>query len=269
MTHLVTYEGKQIYFEHYPGTGLTVVLSHGWGMASPVWVNTVARLVDAGYGVAVYDHRCCGQSDKDFSDVGIETLGSDLVALVDHLSLDRVVLNGWSLGGAVVTDAAAKLGSRCAGLVHTGAASPRYTQAADFPLGGQPEDVEATIQAARADRINFLKGLYFNAVFAVDVGEDIKHWCWQLAVQASPAADASLRALAHLDQRHILEHLEMPLLVFTGTEDQFVPAAIGRAAVEMTPKATLVELDGCGHAPFLEMPEAYHDALLSFLGDLR
>ena len=46
----------------------------------------------------------------------------DVVRLVDHLSLDRPVINGWSLGGAVATAAVAKLGERASGLVLTGGA---------------------------------------------------------------------------------------------------------------------------------------------------
>ena len=67
------------------------------------------------------------------------------------------MLNGWSLGGAVAIDAAARLGSRLAGLVLTCGATPRYTRGDDFPYGGTAADVAATVAALRADRVNFLK----------------------------------------------------------------------------------------------------------------
>ena len=259
---------RQIYFEHYasgPGGQQTVVLSHGWGMSCRVWDNTVARLVDAGHGVVTYDHRCCGQSDKDFADVSIEALGADLAALCQHLALGRPVLSGWSLGGAVVVDAASRLGSNVGGLVLTGGATPRYTQGEGFPHGGQAEDVAATVAALRADRVNFLKSLYFDGVFAKDVGEDVKGWCWRIALQASSGADASLGALAQLDQRSAMAELSCPALVATGGQDGVVAPAIGRYAAGSLPSAELVEFEDCGHAVFLEDADRYHGALLDFL----
>ena len=259
---------KQIYFEHYPGQEPTVVLCHGWGMAGQAWANTVARLMDAGRGVVVYDHRGCGRSDKDFADVSIEALGDDLAALVEHLVLDRVVLNGWSLGGAVVVDAAAKLGQRLAGLVLTVGATPRYTQAEGFPHGGTAADVAATVAALRADRQNFLRTLYYDGAFGKDVGETTKQWFWQIAMQASPGADASLAALASVDQRATLAALTAPVLVFVGEADGVVAPDIGRAAAALATKGRLVELPGCGHVPFLEDPDTYHGELQRFLQEV-
>jgi len=257
--------GRQIYFEHYAGRGPAVVLAHGWGMSCRVWDDTIARLTDRGHEVVATDQRCCGRSDKDFADVSIEALGDDVVALCKYLALDAVVLNGWSLGGAVAVDAALKLGTALRGLVLTAGATPRFTQAPGFPHGGKPEDVAGTVAALRAGRIAFLKGLYFGGVFAVDVGDDVKQRCWQLALEASPGADASLGALAQLDQRTALAKLSAPSLVVVGQRDGIVPPGIGRAAAALLPNATLCELD-CGHAPFLELPDAYHSALFDLLG---
>ncbi len=269
MAYLCVDGERRIYYEHYFAGRTTVVLSHGWGMGSRVWDGTVARLQDAGFGVVTYDQRGCGRSDKDFLDVSIEALGGDLATLCDHLSLSAPVLNGWSLGGAVVIDAAARLGSRLAGLVLTCGATPRYTCAAGFPYGGTPAVVTDTVGALRADRVNFLKTLYYEGVFARDVGEAVKHWCWQISLQAGPAADASLAALANLDQRAAMARIEAPALVVVGANDGVVAPDIGRFAARQLPNAELFEMAQCGHAPFLEDAPAYHEAVLRFVGGLR
>lgn len=268
MAHLQVAGNRRIYFEHHAGSGAAVVLSHGWGMGCRVWDNTAARLLDAGRSVVVYDHRCCGASDKDFAEVSVDVLGADLAQLCGHLQLDRPVLNGWSLGGAVVVNAATRLGENLGGLVLTGAATPRYTQAEGFPHGGQAGDVAATVAALRADRVNFLRALYFDGVFARDPGEAVKDWCWRIALQASPGADASLADLAQLDQRGDLARLSCPALVAVGAEDGVVAPDIGRTAAKCLANSELVEFEGCGHGVFLEDPEKYHQALLDFLGGI-
>ncbi len=268
MGRLAVEQDREIHFEHYAGDGPTIVLSHGWGLNSRMWDGVIAHLCDAGRAVLAYDHRGCGQSDKDFVDVSIEALGGDVVALADHLNLDRVVLNGWSLGGAVVVDAAGRLSERLAGVVLTVGATPRYTQAEGFPHGGTAADVAATVAALRSDRINFLRGLYFEGVFAKDVGEPVKHTAWQAALQASPAADASLAALADLDQRVVLGALSAPLLIFAGELDGVVPPGIPQAAADIAPQSTFKMMAGCGHAPHVEDAPAYLAALDDFLGGL-
>lgn len=269
MAYLNVDDTRRIYYEHYPAGRPTVVLAHGWGMGCRVWDGTVARLQDAGVGVVTYDQRGCGLSDKDFPDVSIEALGADLAALCEHLSLAAPVLNGWSLGGAVAVDAAARMGSNLAGLVLTCGATPRYTRAADFPFGGTAADVLATVAALRSDRVNFLNTLYHQGVFSRDVGAAVKHWCWQIALQASPAADASLAALANLDQRALMAHIDAPALVVAGANDGVVAPDIERFAARQLRNAELLDIPDCGHAPFLEDATAYHDALLRFVGRLQ
>ena len=268
MAYLEVGDGRLYYEHHHRGGALTVLLSHGFGMSLRAWDDVTAALTDAGYDVLAYDHRGCGQSDKDFSDVSVETQGSDIVALCDAAGVDRVVLNGWSLGGALVVDAAGKLGDRVAGLISTCGATPRYTQAEGFEYGGQAADVAATVAALRADRTNFLRGLYFEGVFAAEVSEAVKTHSWHIAMQASPAADAALGALADVDQRETMAGLSCPGLFVVGEADGVVAPDIGRAGAAMMPNASVLEMAGCGHAPFLEDAETYRSAILAFLAGL-
>ena len=180
MPDLAVEGDRQIYYEHYRGSGRPVVLIHGWAMGARCWDTTVAALIAHGHAVVAYDQRCCAQSDKDFADVSVDANGSDVVKLVDALGLERPVLNGWSFGGAVAMDAATKLGDNISGLVLTSGATPRYTSAPDWPYGGTIDDVAGTLGALATARVDTLMAVA-SAVCIVDVGPNTVHWLWEPA----------------------------------------------------------------------------------------
>jgi pimeloyl-ACP methyl ester carboxylesterase len=99
------------------GDGATaLVFVHGWAGRRQHWDeqvewftpdHRVVRLDLAGHGASGDDRRRWS----------IHAFADDVVAVVDDLGLDRVVLIGHSLGGSVIIDAARSLGRRVVGLV--------------------------------------------------------------------------------------------------------------------------------------------------------
>jgi len=236
-------------------------------MDSRCWDGVLIPLLDAGHRVLLMDHRGCGRSDHDFPDLGIRAIASDVVRLVEARGLSRVVLNGWSLGGAVATQAAQDLAARCAGLVLTAGASPIYTQKPDLELGGTAEDVEATVAAINTDRINFLANLA-HAVCAKPVSEQVTDWMARAFISSAARASATLGELAHLDQRDMLLCLDLPVLSFICGQDGFVAPGISQWVADHHPRARGVYFPDSGHAPFIEEREPYLEELLRFLADL-
>ena len=107
------------------------------------------------------------------------------------------------------------------------------------------------------------------AVCAQDPGPGVVDWLWQIFMQTSPNADATLAELAHSEQRELLASLAVPVLSIIGSADGFVAPDIGRAAATIAARGRCVEYPGCGHAPFLEAPERYRADLAAFLAELR
>jgi len=267
MGYLERGDGRRIYFEDHQGSGRPFLLIHGWAMSGRAWDTTLAALRRRGHRVVTFDQRACGLSDKDFGDMSIAASIGDAVALVEHLGLFGVIINGWSLGGAVATGAAHALGGRCGGLILTCGASPRYTRADDFPHGGAPADIAAMIASMAADRATFFHGVS-KAVCARPVGPAVEDWMWSMFMQSGPAADTSLLDLAQVDQRAILRGLDTPVLSIVGTADTFVPPEIGEAAASLAKDGAALRFEGCGHAPFLEDFAQYMQALNGFVDRL-
>jgi pimeloyl-[acyl-carrier protein] methyl ester esterase len=267
MAYVSTETGHRIYFEHHRGTKLPVLLVHGWGTSCRVWDTTLSALQAAGHAVVTFDQRGCGLSDKDFPANTISLGADDALAVLKAAGVRRCAVNGWSLGGAIATEVAHRLGADCAGLVLTGAATPRYVQAPDYPHGNPPGGPTATVDVLRQDRANFFDGLT-KAVCAEPPSQAVHTWMWSIFMQTSPCADSALADLDNLDQRKMLAALEVPVLSFIGTKDVFVPPDVGRSAAQFVRRFKAVEFEGCGHAPFMEDAPRYRSELLAFLGSL-
>ena len=267
MARLAVDGTKSIYFEDLGGAGRPLIMVHGWGMDNRCWDGVILPLLAAGHRVITTDHRGCGRSDHDFADLSIAANAADVVQLVDHLGLNGVVVNGWSLGGAVATHAASLLGDRCAGLILTAGASPIYTQKSDLPIGGMPADVEGTVAAMNDDRVNFLTTLA-TAICAKPPTDAVLAWMASAFINSSARVSSTLGELAHLDQRDMMMALETPILSVICGQDGFVSPDISRWVAENHPRATGVEFPDSGHAPFIEAREGYLAALNDFISHL-
>jgi non-heme chloroperoxidase len=267
MAHFDCGDGRTVYYEHHHGLATPVVLIHGWAMSSRIWTGTIEALKAAGHAVIAIDHRGCGQSDRDFDDMSIAALASDVEAIVRKETSRPVVLNGWSLGGAVAADAARRLGDRVAGLVLTCGASPRFTKTADFPYGGDRTDLAATAAALAADRAGFFKGLA-QSVCVRDVSPETVDWMWGAFIDSGPDVIRSLLDLADIDQRALLAELDAPVLSITGSADGILDPQIGIQAAKCARNGTAAIFDGCGHAPFIEDAPKYIATLRNFMAGL-
>jgi pimeloyl-ACP methyl ester carboxylesterase len=70
----------------------------------------------------------------------------------------------------------------------------------------------------------------------------------------------------HFDLRPLLPRLTMRTLVITGEADFITGPACSAELAEGIPEAETVVLPGIGHMAFVEAPEAFREAVLSFLG---
>ena len=84
----------------------TVIFLHGRNQNRSAGVRAAARLVTMGYDVLVYDSRAHGDSGGRYSTFGYWER-RNLSRAIDFLGVDRVIVMGVSLGGAVAVQGAA------------------------------------------------------------------------------------------------------------------------------------------------------------------
>lgn len=113
------WHGYTLSYETRGTGGQPFVLIHG--LLLPSWVNgeIATRLAARGHTVVLFDLLGHGRSDKPLhaSAHRLEYAGQQVVALLDHLGLEKAVIGGMSLGANVSLEVAAKSPDRVSGLV--------------------------------------------------------------------------------------------------------------------------------------------------------
>ena len=72
--------------------------------------------------------------------------------------------------------------------------------------------------------------------------------------------------LARPDLRPILQRIAIPTTVVVGAEDRMTPVKLSQEIHELTPGSKLQVIDGCGHLPPIERPDAMARILRDLLG---
>ena len=65
-----------------------------------------------------------------------------------------------------------------------------------------------------------------------------------------------------------LHQIKAPTLLVWGREDNVTPAFVGEKFNELIENSKLIFVDECGHAPMMEKPEIFNDALENFLQEV-
>ena len=109
-------DGVEIHFDRWGAGSPALILVHGWGNDRRVW-ETQARHFSEHYEVINLDLPGFGVSGKNRQEFTIAAYGRDIAAIIEELGLDEAVLVGFSMGAAVVVEAAARFPEGIIGVV--------------------------------------------------------------------------------------------------------------------------------------------------------
>jgi non-heme chloroperoxidase len=265
----------EIYYEDH-GSGLPVVLIHGYPLNSDSWERQERALLGAGYRVIRYDRRGFGNSSRPTIGYDYDTFASDLNALLERLGLDDVVLAGFSMGTGEVTRYLGTYGSdRVRRAVLFGAIPPFLLKTDDNPEGVDGQVFEGIKAAVLADRYAYFKDFLDN-FYNVDklAPERISKQAWRasfnVAAGASPYASYACVDTWLTDFRDDVAKIDVPMLVLHGTEDRILPfEATAKRLPDLVPNLKLIPVEGGPHNIGWTHPDECNKALLDFLAEDR
>jgi non-heme chloroperoxidase len=199
------------------------------------------------------------QTSKGFADMGVEVIAGVVATLVDPLGLGSLVLNGWSLSGAVIVDAATLLGGCKVWCWPVERRSVIYKKRIILMA------VLSTYWLSHWLLWQPIEWVLAGGVGASEVSPQMVDWMWQMFLQSALLATQSVGVLGPSDQYDELAALQVPILSIVGGLDAVVAPAVCRSVSFYVKDGTVVECTASGHAPFIDEGERYHSAFQNFI----
>ncbi len=257
-------QGIRIHFEDV-GAGLPVVLGHSFLCSGEMWAPQVGALAERCRVVNVdfRGHGRSGNADRPFT---LYDLVADVVAVLDHLQIERAVWAGLSIGGMVALRAALVAPARVSALIlldtHAGAETAyKKLKYRLMALGTKTLGVRIFLPA--------IVPLMFGRTTRQTKPALVDDWRAKFAAVHVPSTLHALDALIRRDSVvPRLAEIRVPCLVIVGEQDVSLPPTYSAELAAGLRSSTLLEVPASGHLTALEQPEAVTEAMLSFLDGL-
>ena len=232
----------QMYYEIYNAAGGDpVLLLHG-GLGSTLnWGNQVPELMKT-HKVVALDSRGHGRSTRSEQPFGYELMASDVLAMMNHLKLDKPAIVGWSDGGIIGLILAMEHPERVKGLFAFGA---------NYNVKGVNPTVETNPVIGQA--MGLIAADYQKLS---PTPNDFENFVKQISVMWFSQPDFKPEQLGAI---------KVPTVIAAG---QYEEAILPEHTVELArliPGAKLVILPNVSHMGLWQDPAAFNKAMLEFL----
>ena len=249
--------GVHLSYSDTGGNGAAVVFVHAATGSRRVWEYQVPAFTAAGYRVIAYDRRGFGRSTVDPAGPQPGTGADDLVALANHLKLDRFHLVGTAAGGIVSLDFAVSFPQRLRSLV-----------VANSIGGVQDEDYVALGRRLRpSPQFDALPvevrevGPAYRAADATGTARWVELSRQSRLARPLPSPQTFKNRVTFAR----LETIRVPTLLISGGADLYAPPPVMRLFADRMKGAETIAVPDAGHSTFWEQAELFNRTLLTFL----
>jgi pimeloyl-ACP methyl ester carboxylesterase len=252
----VSADGIEIAFSVEGEGSPALVFVHGWCFDQSYWRNQLPEFAKT-HAVVTVDlggHGASGLGRKDWT---VEAFGKDVAAVVEKLGLDRVILIGHSMGGAVIIETAKLIPDRVAALVGVDTYQDLEREIPDAA-------VEQFLGAFRNDFAGTAKG-FVKQMFPAGADSALVESV-TAKVLAAPN-DVAVNVLGNVlryKPSGALAGLKIPVYAVNG---DLYPTNI-EAAKRQTHSFEVMIVPGCGHFPMLEKPTEFNKLLAETIAEI-
>lgn len=236
------------------GSGKTaLVFIHGWSCDGRYWQQQIPAFA-GDYQVITVDLAGHGHSSVGRSDYSMVAFAHDVKAIVDQERIERAILVGHSMGGAVIAEAARLMPVRVVGVIGVDTLQNVAERIPQSVVEEMAQPFEADFTTAAKD--------FVAPMFPEGADETLVAWVKE-DMSSAPKAIA-LNAFRNYLERYVTGEAA------TAFDDVRVPvisinARLWPTALEENRKHIddyqLMYIEDAGHFPMLERPEAFNELL--------
>jgi pimeloyl-ACP methyl ester carboxylesterase len=226
-----------------------LVFVHGWCFDRSYWRNQVPEFAKT-FTVVTVDLGGHGESGLGRKDWTVEAFGKDVAAVIEKLGLDRVILIGHSMGGAVIFETARAMPERVVALIGIDTYQDLEQEIPDAA-------VEQFLAAFKSDFAGTSKA-FVRQMFPTGADSALVDSV-TAKVLAAPR-DVAVSVLGNVlryKPRGVFEGLKIPVYAVNG---DLYPTNL-EAAKRQTYSFEVRIVAGCGHFPMLEKPAEFNKLL--------
>lgn len=248
MPEIKTERGTVWYADHRKNKTIQgdLILIHGAAGSHLAWPGQLRRL--GALALDLPGHEKSPGTGRD----DIKAYAADVLAFMDALDIERAVLVGHSMGGAIVQTIALDKPERVTGLVLIGTGAK---------LAVNPEILDNV-----KDRAEKVGSQLKDWMWADETPEAIRQMSFEQFLKIDPQVIyGDYYACTQFDVRDRLSEITTPTLVIGGSEDFMTPLKFSKYLAEHIANAELVTIEGGGHMMALEKPQVVTDAITSWL----
>ncbi len=250
------------YHQGSPGMP-TLLLLHGWTATSDLNWSTSYGALSENYSFVAIDMRGHGRGLRTNERFRLEDCADDAAMALDCLGVDKVIVVGYSMGGAVAQLFWRRHYERCSGIVLCATSATFNDTPRERMLFGGLTSIGALARVTPADLRTKAVTRYLNkrtdAELRDHASPEVTRHDWLHVIQAG-------REIGRFDSRRWIQGLEIPAATVLTTEDIIVSPARQADLYSRIPGATLHTVYG-GHPVCVTHPErfvpAFTDALAS------
>ncbi|WP_350601094.1 alpha/beta hydrolase [Pseudomonas sp. 65/3-MNA-CIBAN-0223] len=266
--------------------GRSVVLMHGKNFCGATWDTSIKALSKAGYRVIAPDQiGFCTSSKPAHYQYSFQQLATNTQQLLKALGIQKATLLGHSTGGMLATRYALQYPEQVDQLAMVNPIGLEDWKALGVPYRTVDQWYERELKVTAQGIRDYERSTYYDGRWKPEYDRWVDMYAGlakgpgktQVAWNSALIYDMIFTQPVYYE----FKDLKVPTLLLIGTSDttaigkDIAPPQVkakighyevlGKEVAKLIPQSTLVEFPGMGHAPQMEEPEKFHQALLAWL----
>lgn len=241
-----------------PADKPVLVFANSLGTDFRIWREVVVRLA-GDFPIVLYDKRGHGLSDAGKAPYSMDDHVGDLEGLLDQLKVRNAIVCGLSVGGLIAQGLYARRPDLVRGLILCDTAHKI----------GTTDSWNARIATVERDGIASIADgvmkLWFTPDFHARRGTDLAGYRNMLSRQPVAGYAGTCAALRDADFTEAAKAIAVPTLCVVGDQDGSTPPDLVRSMADLIPGSRFKIIDGAGHIPCVEQPEALVELMRRFI----